>query len=174
MAFIHRIFTFPALSLVVGAAALQAGDLPLYLPTGQEQRVIDIYRQTPELRGLYESRRNWVFVPVLHREIAPGCYLLGVEVGSGAIIYQFSLVKKQSDGSWVLLNYTQMNAGYPMQDCRCSIENDQYHVEMLSGGEWIPVFSGRFSQPTWTYQYIDSQERMPCRLLDFHFLADTM
>lgn len=95
-------------------------------------------------------------MPVLHREIAPGCYLLGVEVGSGAIIYQFSLVKKQSDGSWVLLNYTQMNAGYPMQDCRCSIENDQYHVEMLSGGEWIPVFSGRFSQPTWTYQYIDS------------------
>ena len=158
MAFIHRIFTFPALSLVVGAAALQAGDLPLYLPTGQKQRVIDIYRQTPELRGQYESRCNWVFVQVLNREIATGCYLLGVEVGSGAIIYQFSLVKKQSDGRWVLLNYTQMNAGYPMQDCRCSIENDQYHVEMLSGGEWIPVFSGRFSQPTWTYQYIDSQE----------------
>lgn len=153
----HRALITATLFLVVGAAAPpSAGDLPLYLPTGQRQRVIDIYRQTPELRGQYESRRNWVFVPVLHREIAPGCYLLGVEVGSGAIIYQFSLVKKQSDGSWVLLNYTQMNAGYPMQDCRCSIENDQYHVEMLSGGEWIPVFSGRFSQPTWTYQYIDS------------------
>ena len=157
MAFIHRIFTFAGLFLVVGAA-LQAGELSPYLPTGQKQRVIDIYRQTPELRGQYESRCNWVFVPVLHCEIAPGCHLLGVEVGSGAIIYQFSLVKKQSDGSCVLLNYTQMNAGYPMQDCRCSIENDQYHVEMLSGGEWISVFSGRFSQPTWTYQYINSKE----------------
>ena len=155
----HRALITATLFLVVGAAApLQAGELSPYLPTGQKQRVIDIYRQTPVLRGQYESRCNWVFVPVLHREIAPGCHLLGVEVGSGAIIYQFSLVKKQSDGSWVLLNYTQMNAGYPMLDCRCSIENDQYHVEMLSGGEWISVFSGRFSQPTWTYQYIDSQE----------------
>lgn len=155
----HRALITATLFLVVGAAApLSAGDLPLCLPAGQEQRVIDIYRQTPELRGQYESRRNWVFVPVLHREIAPGCHLLGVEVGSGAIIYQFSLVKKQSDGSWVLLNYTQMNAGYPMQDCRSSIENDQYHVDILSGGEWIPVFSGRFSQPTWTYQYINFLE----------------
>ncbi len=155
----HRALITAALFLVVGAAApLQAGELSPYLPTGQEQKVLDIYRQTPELRGQYESRCNWVFVPVLHREMSPGCYLLGVEVGSGAIIYQFSLVKKQSDSSWVLLNYTQMNAGYPMQDCRCSIENDRYHVEMLSGGEWISVFSGRFSQPTWTYQYIDSQE----------------
>ena len=155
----HRALITATLFLVVGATApLLAGELSPYLPTVQKQRVIDIYRLTPELRGLYESRRNWVFVPVLHREMAPGCYLLGVEVGSGAIIYQFSLVKKQSDGSWVLHNYTQMNAGYPMQDCRCSIENDRYHVEMLSGGEWISVFSGRFSQPTWTYQYIDSQE----------------
>ena len=81
----HRALITATLFLVVGAAApLSAGELPLYLPTEQKQRVIDIYRQTPELRGLYESRRNWVFVPVLHREMAPGCYLLGVEVGSGA------------------------------------------------------------------------------------------
>lgn len=157
MAFIHRIFTFAALFLVVGAAAA-AGDLPLNLPAEQEQRVIDIYRQTPELRGQYESRRNWVFVPVLHREIAPGCHLLGVEVGSGAIIYQFSLVKQQPDGSWLLLNHTQMNTGYPMKNCRCSIENDRYHIDILSGGEWISVFSGRFSQPTRTYQYINFME----------------
>lgn len=155
----HRALITATLFLVVGATApLQAGELSPYLPTGQEQRVIDIYRQTPELRGQYESRRNWVFVPVLHREIAPGCHLLGVEVGSGATIYQFSLVKQQPDGCWLLLNHTQMNAGYPMQDCRCSIENDRYHVEMLSDGEWIPVFSGMFSQPTWAYQYINSLE----------------
>lgn len=155
----HRALTSAALFLVVvAAAALQAGELPLYLPAEQEQGVIDIYRLTPELRGQYESRRYWVFVPVLHREIAPGCHLLGVEVGSGAIIYLFSLVKKQPDGSWLLLNHTQMNTGYPMKDCRCSIENDRYHIDILSGGEWISVFSGRFSQPTRTYQYINFME----------------
>lgn len=155
----HRALITATPFLVVGAAApLQAGELPLYLPAEQEQRVIDIYRQTPELRGLYESRRNWVFVPVLHREIAPGCHLLGVEVGSGATIYQFSLVKQQPDGSRLLLNHTQMNTGYPMKDCRSFIENDRYHIDILSAGEWISVFSGRFSQPTWTYQYINSKE----------------
>ena len=116
---------------------------------------MDIYRHTPELRAEYESRCNWVFVPMLYHEITTDCYLLCVEVGSGAIIYLFSLVKKQSDGNWLLLNHTHMSPECPGHDLRCKLENDRYLIEILCGKEWETVFSGRFSQPTRTYQYIN-------------------
>ena len=153
---IHRILTTTALCLAANSMVpLQAAESLSYLHPEQAQRVIDIYRQTPELREEYESRRNWVFVPMLYHEITPDCYLLCVEVGSGASIYLFSLVKKQPDSSWQLLNHTIMSPGYPGRDLRCKLENDRYLIEILCGKEWSTVFTGRFSQPTRTYQYIN-------------------
>ena len=92
---IPRILATTALCLAANSMVpLQAAESLSYLHPEQAQRVIDIYRQTPELREEYESRCNWVFVPMLYLEITPDCYLLCVEVGSGASIYLFSLVKK--------------------------------------------------------------------------------
>jgi len=139
----------------VGVAPLHAEGELSFLQPKQAQEVIDIYRHTPELNAEYESRCNWVFVPMLYHEITPDCYLLCVEVGSGAIIYLFSLVKKQPDSSWQLLNHTIMSPGYPGRDLRCKLENDRYLIEILCGKEWSTVFTGRFSQPTRTYQYIN-------------------
>ena len=92
---------------------------------------------------------------MLYHEVTPDCYLLCVEVGSGASIYLFSLVKKQSDGDWLLLNHSFMCPGEPGHDLRCKLENDRYLIEIQCGREWRTVFSGRFSQPTRTYQYIN-------------------
>ena len=150
------ILTTSALCLAaLSVAPLHAEGLLSFLQPEQAQRVIDIYRHTPELRAEYESRSNWVFVPMLYHAITTDCYLLCVEVGSGAIIYLFSLVKKQSDGNWLLLNHTHMNPECPGHDLRCKLENDRYLIEILCGREWETVFSGRFSQPTRTYQYIN-------------------
>ena len=152
----QKILTTTALCLAANSMVpLQAAESLSYLHPEQAQRVIDIYRQTPELREEYESRCNWVFVPMLYHEITPDCYLLCVEVGSGASIYLFSLVKKQPDSSWQLLNHTIMSPGYPGRDLRCKLENDHYLIEILCGKEWSTVFTGRFSQPTRTYQYIN-------------------
>ncbi len=152
----HKILATTALCLAaVGVAPLHAECSLAYLQPEQAQEVIDIYRHTPELSAEYESRCNWVFVTMLYHEITPDCYLLCVEVGSGAIIYLFSLVKKQPDGSWQLLNHTIMSPGYPGRDLRCKLENDRYLIEILCGKEWSTVFTGRFSQPTRTYQYIN-------------------
>lgn len=153
---VRRILTITALCLAaVGVAPLHAEGLLSYLQPEQAQEVVDIYRHTPELREEYESRCNCVFVPMLYHEITPDCYLLCVEVGSGAIIYLFSLVKKQPDGSWQLLNHTIMSPGDTGHDLRCKLENDRYLIEILCGKEWRTVFGGRFSQPTHTYQYIN-------------------
>ena len=151
-----RILTTTALCLAaVAVAPLHAECSLAYLQPEQAQEVIDIYRHTPELSAEYESRCNWVFVPMLYHEITPDCYLLCVEVGSGASIYLFSLVKKQPDSSWQLLNQTILSPGYPGRDLRCKLENDRYLIEILCGKEWSTVFTGRFSQPTRTYQYIN-------------------
>ena len=151
-----RILATTALCLAANSMVpLHAEDELSYLHPEQAQRVIDIYRQTPELRAEYESRCNWVFVPMLYHEITTDCYLLCVEVGSGSIIYLFSLVKKQPDSSWQLLNHTIMSPGYPGRDLRCKLENDRYLIEILCSKEWSTVFTGRFSQPTRTYQYIN-------------------
>ena len=156
MTTIPRILATTALCLAtVAVAPLHAECSLAYLQPEQAQEVIDIYRHTPELSSAYESRRNWVFVPMLYHEITPDCYLLCVEVGSGASIYLFSLVKKQSDGNWLLLNHTHMSPECPGHDLRCKLENDRYLIEILCGKEWETVFSGRFSQPTRTYQYIN-------------------
>ena len=156
MPLIPRILATTALCLAANSMVpLQAAESLSYLHPEQAQRVIDIYRQTPELREEYESRCNWVFVPMLYHEITPDCYLLCVEVGSGASIYLFSLVKKQPDSSWQLLNHTIMSPGYPGHDLRCKLENDRYLIEILCGKEWSTVFTGRFSQQTRTYQYIN-------------------
>ena len=156
MTTIPRILATTALCLATVAVAPLHAECSLeYLQPEQAQEVIDIYRHTPELSAAYESRRNWVFVPMLYHEITPDCYLLCVEVGSGASIYLFSLVKKQSDGNWLLLNHTHMSPECPGHDLRCKLENDRYLIEILCGKEWETVFSGRFSQPTRTYQYIN-------------------
>lgn len=136
-------------------APLHAEESLSSLQSEQAQKVIDIYRHTPELSAEYESRSNWIFVPMLYHKITTDCYLLCVEVGSGAIIYLFSLVKKQPDGNWLLLNHTNMSPGEPGHDLRCNLENDRYHIEILCGKEWESVFSGTFSQPTRTYRYIN-------------------
>lgn len=156
---IHRILTTTVLCLAaVAVAPLHAECSLAYLQPEQAQEVIDIYRHTPELSAEYESRCNWVFVPMLYHEITPDCYLLCVEVGSGAIIYLFSLVKKQPDGNWLMLNHTHMSPECPGHDLRCKLENDRYLIEILCGKEWSTVFTGRFSQPTRTYQYINSSK----------------
>ena len=153
---IQKILATSALCLAAMAVAPLHAECSLeYLQPEQAQEVIDIYRHTPELSAAYESRRNWVFVPMLYHEITPDCYLLCVEVGSGASIYLFSLVKKQPDGSWQLLNQTIMTPEYPGRDLRCKLENDRYLIEILCGKEWSTVFTGRFSQPPRTYQYIN-------------------
>ena len=152
---IPKILTTALCFAALGVAPLHAEGSLAFLQPKQAQRVIDIYRHIPELRAEYELRSNWVFVPMLYHEITPDCYLLCVEVGSGAITYLFSLVKKQSDGNWLLLNHTHMSPGCPGHDLRCKLENDQYLIEILCGKEWETVFSGRFSQPTRTYQYIN-------------------
>ena len=156
---IQKILATSALCLAAMAVAPLHAECSLeYLQPEQAQEVIDIYRHTPELSAEYESRRNWFFVPMLYHEITPDCYLLCVEVGSGASIYLFSLVKKQPDGSWQLLNQTIMSPGYPGRDLRCKLENDRYLIEILCGKEWSTVFTGRFSQPTRTYQYLPACE----------------
>ena len=153
---IPRILATTALCLAgIAMVPLQAAESLSFLHPEQAQRVIDIYRQTPELREEYESRCDWIFVPMLYHEVTTDCYLLCVEVGSGAIIYLFSLVKKQSDGNWLLLNHTHMSPECPVHDLRCKLENDRYLIEIRCGKEWETVFSGRFSQPTRTYQYIN-------------------
>ena len=155
----HKILATTALCLAANSMVpLQAAESLSYLHPEQAQRVIDIYRQTPELREEYESRCNWVFVPMLYHEITPDCYLLCVEVGSGASIYLFSLVKKQSDGDWLLLNHSFMCPEEPGHDLRCKLENDRYLIEIQCGREWRTVFSGRFSQPIRTYQYLPACE----------------
>lgn len=159
MSTIPRILLPTALCLAaVSVAPLHAEDELSFLQQEQAQRVIDIYRHTPELRAEYESRCNWVFVPMLYHEITTDCYLLCVEVGSGAIIYLFSLVKKQSEGDWLLLNHSIMSPGEPGHDLRCKLENDRYLIEIQCGREWRTVFSGRFSQPPRTYQYLPACE----------------
>ena len=152
----HKILATTAICLAANSMVpLQAAESLSFLHTEQAQRVIDIYRQTPELREEYESRCDWIFVPMLYQEVTTDCYLLCVEVGSGAIIYLFSLVKKQTEGDWLLLNHSIMSPGEPGHDRRCKLENDRYLIEIQCGREWRTVFSGRFSQPTRTYQYIN-------------------
>lgn len=159
MSTIPRILPPTALCLAaVSVAPLHAEAELSFLQQEQAQRVIDIYRQTPELRDEYESRCDWIFVPMLYHEVSTDCYLLCVEVGSGAIIYLFSLVKKQSAGDWLLLNHSIMSPGEPGHDLRCKLENDRYLIEILCGREWSTVFTGRFSQPTRTYQYLPACE----------------
>ena len=154
-----KILATTALCLAaVAVAPLHAECSLAYLQPEQAQEVIDIYRHTPELSEEYESRCNWVFVPMLYHEITPDCYLLCVEVGSGAIIYSFSLVKKQSEGDWLLLNHSIMCPDEPGHDLRCKLENDRYLIEIQCGREWRTVFSGRFSQPPRTYQYLPACE----------------
>ncbi len=90
---IRKILTTTALCLAANSMVpLQAAESLSFLHTEQAQRVIDIYRQTPELREEYESRCDWIFVPMLYQEVTTDCYLLCVEVGSGAIIYLFSFI----------------------------------------------------------------------------------
>ena len=154
-----KILATTALCLAaVAVAPLHAECSLAYLQPEQAQEVIDIYRHTPELSEEYESRCNWVFVPMLYHEITTDCYLLCVEVGSGAIIYLFSLVKKQSEGDWLLLNHSIMCPDEPGHDLRCKLENDRYLIEIQCGREWRTVFSGRFSQPPRTYQYLPACE----------------
>ena len=71
-----RILATTALCLAaVSVAPLHAEDKLSFLQQEQAQRVIDIYRHTPELRAEYESRCYWVFVPMLYHEISTDSYL---------------------------------------------------------------------------------------------------
>lgn len=146
---IRRILTAAAFCLIAGSITpLYSREQPPCLNPDCERIIADIYRNTPQLRNLYEQQRNWVFVPLMCREVAPECMLLCVDVGSGVYLYEFCLVKRASGNSWQLLNRAVLGSGTPMQDLRCNIGNDRYHIEILRAGKWVTVFSGNLSEPS--------------------------
>ena len=127
------------------SATLQAD--PECVETIQEhERLMSICRSVPELQSL---SKPLAFASSECREIAPGYYLLCVDIGSGAYVYNCSLVKHNpADNTWQLIDNNIISSGKPKKYIHHEVKDSQYKVEMLlPPNDWVRVFTGTLATP---------------------------
>ena len=109
----------------------------------RHEQMLIIYRSVPELQALHGKSS---FDLVEFREVAPGYYLLCSEVGSGAFVYHFAIVKHNlSDDSWNLVDEEIISSETPQMYIYHAVKGSQYQVEILfQPNNWITVFTGTF------------------------------
>lgn len=112
----------------------------------KHQQLMDIYGNVHELQSLL---RGSAFMPCDYREIAPGCYLIYSDIGSGLFVYHFALVKHNpADNSWELIDKNIISSSTPIQYIHHEIKKNQYQIEVLfSSDKWVRVFTGALPTP---------------------------
>ena len=131
--------------LQLGALSLQAD--PECVETEKEHALLQtICRSVPELQSL---TGHFAYVPCDYREIAPGYYLLCIDIGSGAYVYNFALVKHNpTDNTWKLIDKNIISSSEPKKYIHHEVKDNQYKVEiLLAPNDWVSVFTGTLSTP---------------------------
>lgn len=105
------------------------------------EQLLTIYRSVPELQPLTGKS---AFFPMEYRVIAPGYYLLCADIGSGAHVYHFALVRHhEADDTWMLIAENKISSSAPRKYIHHEVKGQQYQVEiLLHPNKWVNVFSG--------------------------------